>query len=54
MSVEIDEDMIRLLVINISCVYSQIENEMYIDENKELDIRNQYSDTSKYIVVRTM
>lgn len=53
MTVEIDKDMIRLLVLDVSGVYSNIVNEMYITNDMEEEIRCQYSD-KKYMVVRTM
>lgn len=53
MTVEIDKDMIRLLVLDVSGVYSNVVNETYVTKDIEQEIRNQYSD-EKYMVVRTM
>lgn len=54
MTVEIDKDMIRLLVLDISGVYSKIHDEIYTTYENELNIRNKYSNTSKFLVVKTM
>ena len=53
MKIEIDEDMIRLLVLDVSGVYSHIVEEQYVTKDMEQEIRSQYSD-EKYRVVRTM
>lgn len=53
MTVEIDKDMIRLLVLDISGVYSNIVNETYVAKEMEQEIRSQYSD-KKYMIVKTM
>ncbi len=53
MTIEIDKDMLRLLVIDVSGVYSNVVNETYADKEMEQEIKNQYSD-KKYMVVRTM
>lgn len=53
MTVEIDEDVIRLLVLDVSGVYSQLVNEMYVAKDMEQEIKNQYSD-EKYMVVKTI
>ena len=53
MKIETDEDMIRLLVLDISGVYTQIVNEIYETKDTEEEIRNEYGD-EKYRIVRTM
>lgn len=53
MTVEIDKDMIRLLVLDISGVYSNIVNETYATKDMEQEIRNQYLG-EKFMVVKTM
>lgn len=53
MTVEIDKDMIRLLVLDVSGVYSSVVNETYVTKDEEQEIRSQYTD-KKYMVIKTM
>lgn len=53
MKIEIGEDMIRLLVLDVSGVYSHIVEEQYVSRDMEQEIMNRYSD-EKYMVIRTL
>lgn len=50
MTVEMNKDMIRLLVIDVSGVYSNIHDEMYIPAYKESEVIKSYS--NGYTVVK--
>lgn len=54
MTVEIEKDIVRLLVLDISGIYSKIHDEIYVTFEDELSVRNTYSDTEKYLIVKTM
>jgi len=54
MTVEIDKDMIRLIILDVSGIYSKIHDEVYATFDDELSVRNTYSDTEKYLIVKTM
>lgn len=50
MTVEINKDMVRLLIIDTSNIYSSIYDEIYVPEHEEDSIIKKYE--SKYIVVK--
>lgn len=54
MTVKIDKDMIRLLVLDISGTYSKIYDEIFVPKDKEDKIRNKYDENNKYKVIRTL
>lgn len=54
MTVEMSKDIIRLLVLDVSGAYSKIHDEIYTTFENELSVRNTYSDTGKYLIVKTM
>lgn len=53
MIAEIDKDMIRLLVLDVSGVYSKIHDEIYTTFEDESSVKNKYADISKFLVVKT-
>ena len=50
----INKEYIRLLILDISNTYTKILDERYVYIDDEKLIRNKYSDSSKYLVIRTM
>lgn len=54
MTVEINKDMVRLLVLDISGTYSKIHDEIYTTFEDELNVINKYSNINKFLIVRTM
>lgn len=54
MITEIDKDVIRLLVLDVSGAYSKIYDEVFVPRSKENEIGNKYNIDNKYIVIRTL
>lgn len=48
---EIDDNMVRVIVLDISGIYVQIYDQGYFDRNSIEDIQKQYSDTRHWIVL---
>ena len=51
MSVEISENIVRVIIIDISGVYAQIHNQGYFDKSSIDEIKQQYSDTGRWRVI---
>lgn len=51
MIMEINENLVRVVVLDISGIYSKIHNEGYFDEITVEEIRNQYSDKTHWKVI---
>ena len=51
MKTEISEDIVRVIVLDISGIYAQIHNQGYFDKSSINDIKQQYSDTKRWRVV---
>lgn len=51
MKADISEDIVRVIVLDISGVYAQIHNQGYFDKLSIDDIKQQYSDTEHWRVV---
>ena len=51
MKADISEDIVRVIVLNISGIYAQIHNQGYFDKSSIDDIKLQYSDTEHWRVV---
>ena len=51
MNVVMKEGVIRVVILDISGIYTQIHNEGYFDETMIDEIRCQYSDTQHWRVV---
>lgn len=47
-----DEDVIRVVILDISGVYSQIFDEIYCKSNEYHNIVDEYSALSKYKVIK--
>ena len=48
---EIKDNLIRVIILDISGVYAQIHNEGYFDRTVVEEIKQQYSDTQHWRVV---
>ena len=51
MMADISEDIVRVIVLDISGIYAQIHNQGYFDKSSIDDIKQQYSDTKRWRVV---
>ena len=51
MKADISEDIVRVIVLDISGIYAQIHNQGYFDKSSIDDIKKQYSDTGHWRVV---
>lgn len=47
----IDENMVRIVILDISGIYAQIHNQGYFDLKSVDDIKQQYSDTKHWRVL---
>ena len=48
---EIDENLIRIIILDISGIYAQIYNQGYFDSKSIGEIKQQYSDTNRWRVL---
>ena len=51
MIVDIKENLVRVIIIDISGVYAQIHNQGYFDKTSIDEIKQQYSDTGRWRVI---
>ena len=51
MKTEISENIVRVIILDISSVYAQIHNQGYFDKSSIDEIKQQYSDTERWRVV---
>ena len=51
MNADISEDIVRVIVLDISGIYAQVHNQGYFDKSSIDDIKKQYSDTERWRVV---
>ena len=51
MMADISEDIVRVIVLDISGIYAQIHNQGYFDKSSIDDIKQQYSDTRRWRVM---
>lgn len=51
MTVNIEDDIVRVVVLDVSGIYVQIHNQGYFDRNIIGDIQKQYSDTRHWRVL---
>ena len=51
MMTDISENLVRVIVLDISGIYAQIHNEGYFEEKQVEEIKEQYSDTKRWRVV---
>ena len=51
MNVDISENLVRVVILDISGIYTQIHNQGYFDKTSIDDIKQQYSDIERWRVV---
>ena len=51
MIADISENLVRVVILDISCLYAQIHNQGYFDKSSIDEIKQQYSDTERWRVV---
>ena len=51
MMTEISENIVHVIILDISGIYAQIHNQGYFDKLSIDDIKQQYSDTERWRVV---
>ena len=51
MIADISENLVRVIILDISGIYAQIHNQGYFDKSSIDDIKQQYSDTERWRVV---
>ena len=51
MKTEISENIVHVVILDISGVYAQIHNQGYFDKLSIDDIKQQYSDTQRWRVI---
>ena len=50
MNVDIKENLVHVIILDISGIYAQIHNQGYFDKSSIDDIKQQYSDTERWRV----
>ena len=51
MIADISENLVRVIILDISGIYAQIHNQGYFDKSLIDEIKKQYSDTQRWRVV---
>lgn len=51
MTKDIKDNMVRVVILDISGIYAQIHNQGYFDDVSVDEIKQQYSDTERWRVV---
>ena len=51
MTTEISDNLVRVIILDISGVYAQVYNQGYFDKSSIDEIEQQYSDTERWRVV---
>ena len=51
MMTEISENIVHVVILDVSGVYAQIHNQGYFDKTLIDDIKQQYSDTKRWLVI---
>ena len=51
MKADISENLVQVIILDISGVYAQIHNQGYFDKSSIDEIKQQYSDTERWRVV---
>ena len=51
MNVDISENLVRVVILDISGIYAQIHNQGYFNKSLINEIKQQYSDTERWRVV---
>ena len=51
MNIDINENLVRVIILDISGIYAQIHNQGYFEKESIDDIKQQYSDTERWRVL---
>lgn len=51
MTKDIKDNMVRVVILDISGIYAQIHNQGYFDDSSVDEIKQQYSDTERWRVL---
>ena len=51
MNVDISENLVRVIILDVSGIYAQIHNQGYFDKSSIDEIKQQYSDTKHWLVM---
>ena len=51
MNVDIKENLVHVVILDISSIYAQIHNQGYFDKEQIEEIKSQYSDKQRWRVV---
>lgn len=51
MIADISENLVRVIILDVSGIYAQIHNQGYFDKLSIDDIKQQYSDTGRWRVI---
>ena len=51
MKADVKENLVRVVILDISSIYAQLHNQGYFDESSIDDTKQQYSDTGRWRVV---
>lgn len=51
MNVDIKENLVRVVILDISGIYAQIHSQGYFDKSSIDEIKQQYSDTQRWRVI---
>ena len=51
MNVDINENLVRVIILDISGIYAQIHNQGYFEKESIDEIKQQYSDTQRWRVL---
>lgn len=51
MKIVIDENIIRIIILDISGIYAKIHNQGYFDKEIIKDIKYRYSDSNKWKII---
>ena len=51
MIADISENLVRVIILDISGIYAQIHNQGYFEKESIDDIKQQYSDTERWRVI---
>lgn len=51
MCVDVEENIIRVVILVVNCIYSQIYDELYCSKERYNRLLSEYSDSDKYKVI---
>ena len=51
MTVNVEDNVVRVVILDISCIYVQIHDQGYFNDDSIKNIQQQYSDTERWRVL---